>query len=81
MNEANRKAQTRECVLEIAERQFRERGYGVAILEHLRTFHAYGDFTGSNVRIYGQVPDAVHQANPPIRRSTTNSGNGFFGKR
>ena len=59
MNEANRKAQTRERVLEIAARQFRE---------HLRTFHAYGDFTSANLRIYGQVPDAVRQANLPIRK-------------
>ena len=44
MNEANRKAQTRERVLEIAARQFRERGYGGAIREHLRTFHAYDEF-------------------------------------
>ena len=130
MSEAGRKAQTRERVLEIAARQFRERGYagvslrsiageagikagslyyhfdskedlvaavldrgievvleavrvsveqlprdvstgellGVAIREHLRTFHAYGDFTSANVRIYGQVPDAVRQANLPIRK-------------
>ena len=130
MNGVGRKEQTRERVLRIAARQFRENGYagvslrsiaeesgikagslyyhfdskedlviavldrgidvvleavrasiqelpanapaslllGTAIREHLRTFHAYGDFTSANVRIYGQVPESVRQANLLVRR-------------
>ena len=130
MNGDSRKQQTREHVLQIAARQFRERGYagvslrsiageagikagslyyhfdskedlvaavldrgievvldavhasiqelpadapagqllGIAIREHLRTFHAYGDFTSANVRIFGQVPDSVRETNLPIRK-------------
>lgn len=130
MKSSARKQQTRERVLEIAARQFREHGYagvslrsiareagmqagslyyhfaskeelvtavldrgitvvldsvqaavrtlpentdaatllGTAVREHLRTFHAYGDFTSANVRIFGQVPEPVRSANLAIRR-------------
>jgi AcrR family transcriptional regulator len=130
MKKVARKEQTRERVLEVAARQFRERGYagvslrsiaeeagmqagslyyhfeskedlvvavldrgiavvleavqeathalprdtdastllGTAIREHLRTFHAHGDFTSANVRIFGQVPATVRGANLAMRR-------------
>jgi len=38
------------------------RGHLCALLEH-------GDYTSANVRIFGQVPDAVRDANLPVRRA------------
>ena len=39
-----------------------------AIAAHLAAFHLHGDYTSANVRIFGQVPDAVRKANLPARR-------------
>lgn len=39
-----------------------------AVRQHLQTFLAYSDYTTANVRIFGQLPPAVRQANLPARR-------------
>jgi AcrR family transcriptional regulator len=39
-----------------------------AVRQHLRTFHAHDDFTSANVRIFGQVPVRVRNANLPLRK-------------
>lgn len=39
-----------------------------SIHEHLRALHEMGDYTSANVRIFGQVPDAVRTAHTPTRR-------------
>ena len=36
---------------------------------HLRALLEYGDYTSANVRIFGQVPPAVREANLPVRRA------------
>ena len=35
---------------------------------HLRALLEHGDYTSANVRIFGQVPEAVREANLPVRR-------------
>lgn len=40
-----------------------------AIHEHLRALHEMGDYTSANVRIFGQVPEAVREAHTPTRRT------------
>jgi AcrR family transcriptional regulator len=41
----------------------------VSIHEHLRALHEMGDYTSANVRIFGQVPEAVREAHKPTRRT------------
>jgi len=36
---------------------------------HLRALLEHGDYTSANVRIFGQVPPAVREANLPVRRA------------
>ena len=36
---------------------------------HLRALLEHGDYTSANVRIFGQVPAAVREANLPVRRA------------
>ena len=36
---------------------------------HLRALLEHGDYTSANVRIFGQVPSAVREANLPVRRA------------
>ncbi len=40
-----------------------------AIRVHLRTLLEFSDYTSANVRIFGQVPQAVRDANLPARRA------------
>ena len=40
-----------------------------SIHEHLRALHEMGDHTSANVRIFGQVPEAVREARKPTRRT------------
>ena len=40
-----------------------------AIYAHLRALLEYGDYTSANVRIFGQVPMAVRDANLPVRKA------------
>lgn len=40
-----------------------------AIRAHLRTLLDFSDYTSANVRIFGQVPQAVRDANLPVRRA------------
>ena len=40
-----------------------------AIKVHLRTLLDFSDYTSANVRIFGQVPQAVRDANLPARRA------------
>lgn len=40
----------------------------VSIHEHLRALHEMGDYTSANVRIFGQVPEAVREGHKPTRR-------------
>ena len=42
---------------------------GVSIHAHLRALHEADDYTSANVRIFGQVPDAVRDAHFSIRRA------------
>ncbi len=42
---------------------------GAAIYGHLRALLEYVDYTSANVRIFGQVPIAVRDANLPVRRA------------
>lgn len=39
-----------------------------AMARHLRAFLTFSDYTSANVRIFGQVPESVRQANLPARR-------------
>ena len=39
-----------------------------ALRGHLRTLLEHGDYTSANVRIFGQVPPAVRDANLAVRR-------------
>ncbi len=41
----------------------------VAMRRHLETFLAFSDYTSANVRIFGQVPGEVQQANMAARRA------------
>ena len=41
----------------------------VAMRRHLETFLAYSDYTSANVRIFGQLPEEVQQANMAARRA------------
>ena len=40
---------------------------GIAIETHLRVFLELQDYTSANVRIFGQVPEAVRRAHIPLR--------------
>jgi TetR/AcrR family transcriptional regulator, cholesterol catabolism regulator len=41
---------------------------GVAMKRHMHAFLTFSDYTSANVRIFGQVPEAVRLANLPARR-------------
>ena len=43
--------------------------FDAAVLGHLTALHAHSDYTSANVRIFGQVPEAVRAANLPVRRA------------
>lgn len=45
-----------------------ERLLTTAIRQHLQAFLAYSDYTSANVRIFGQLPAEVRQANLPARQ-------------
>ncbi len=40
-----------------------------AIRAHLRALHGLSDYTSANVRIFGQLPEALRRANLPERRA------------
>lgn len=49
-----------------------------AIYGHLRALLEHGDYTSANVRIFGQVPVAVRDANLPVRRAYENYIDGLL---
>jgi TetR/AcrR family transcriptional regulator, cholesterol catabolism regulator len=42
---------------------------GTAMRAHLRALHGLSDYTSANVRIFGQLPEALRRANLPERRA------------
>jgi len=61
--------EARAAVLALPDDAAPEVIFRAAIRGHLRALLEHGDYTSANVRIFGQVPAAVRDANLPVRKA------------